>query len=152
MFHLIAWEKILILPCTDPGRTTMSVKITQIEGTQFKAEADGFEIRSGRIDAQTLPDGMSPGKLLTASLGLCSAFHAALYLKRNDIYVTELVLSVEAVNEKVSSRASQFNIEIKVGASLTESQVQDLSMEIQRCYVGNTLKGNPKISYRVKTL
>ncbi len=130
----------------------MSVKITQIEGTEFKAEADGFEIRSGRIDAQTQPAGMSPGKLLTASLGLCSAFHAALYLKRNNIQVTELILLVEAVNEKAPSRASQFNIEIKVGAPLTDFQVQELSMEIQRCYVGNTLKSSPKINYRVKTL
>jgi len=48
----------------------MSVKITQIEGWKLKAEADGFTVISGRSDLESPSEGMSPGKLMSASLGL----------------------------------------------------------------------------------
>jgi uncharacterized OsmC-like protein len=96
----------------------MSVKVTRIEGGKFKAEADGFEVLSGRIDDKNPPVGMSPGRLMVASLGLCSAFHVAAYLRRQKIDAVGLSLGVEAKNEVNSSRASEFRITISVGAEL----------------------------------
>ena len=63
----------------------MSVKITRIEGGVFRAEVDGFEALSGRVDEKSEPVGMSPGRLMAVSLGLCSAFHVAAYLRRRKI-------------------------------------------------------------------
>ena len=130
----------------------MSVKITRLDGDQFKAESDGFEVLSGRLDEQTPPIGMSPGKLMVASLGLCCAFHAAWYLKRHNIEATSLQLKVDTMNEKAPSRASEFNIEIKVGAELDQKQVDGLLAEVKRCYVGNTMSGMPRFIYEIKTL
>lgn len=131
-------------------RWTMSVKVTRIEGGKFKAEVDGFEVLSGRIDDKNPPVGMSPGRLMVASLGLCSAFHVASYLRRNRIEAKSLVLDVEAKNEEGPRRVSEFRITVEVGTELSAEQVKGLLAELRRCYVGNTMRNAPKISYEVR--
>jgi len=128
----------------------MSVKITRVEGGVFRAEADGFEVLSGRVDAEGEPAGMSPGRLMVASLGLCSAFHAASYLRRNRIEAKNLILDVEAKNEEGPRRASEFRITVEVGTELSAEQVEGLLAELRWCYVGNTMRNAPKISYEVR--
>jgi uncharacterized OsmC-like protein len=129
----------------------MTVKITRTEGDQFKAESDGYMVVSGRLNEQTPPIGMSPGKLMVASLGLCSAFHAAWYLKRHSLEASSLEIEVDEMNDKEPSRAAGFNITIKVGVKLDQRQVEGLLAEVRRCYVGNTMRGNPRFSYEVKS-
>lgn len=128
----------------------MSVKITRIEGGVFRAEADGFEVLSGRVDEKSEPVSMSPGRLIAVSLGLCSAFHVATYLRRQKIEAGGLSLGVEAKNEVNPSRASEFRITIDVGAELNGKQLEGLMEEVGRCYVGNTMRNAPKISYEVR--
>lgn len=130
----------------------MTVKITRLDGDQFRAESDGYEVLSGRLDEQTPPIGMSPGKLMVASLGLCSAFHAAWYLKRQKIEASSLLIEVDETNGKEPSRALGFNITIKVGADLDSRQVEGLLAEVKRCYVANTMQGLPRFNYEIKTL
>jgi len=130
----------------------MTVKITRLDGDQFRAESDGYEVLSGRLDEQTPPIGMSPGKLMVASLGLCSAFHAAWYLKRQNIEATSLQIEVDDMNEKEPSRALGFNITVKVGIKLDPRQVEGLLAEVRRCYVANTMKGLPRFNYEIKSL
>ena len=130
----------------------MTVKITRLDGDQFRAESDGYEVLSGRLDEQTPPIGMSPGKLMVASLGLCSAFHAAWYLKRQNIEATSLQIEVDEMNEKEPSRALGFNITVKVGIKLDPRQVEGLLAEVRRCYVANTMKGLPRFNYEIKSL
>jgi uncharacterized OsmC-like protein len=130
----------------------MTVKITRLDGDQFRAESEGYEVLSGRLDAQTPPIGMSPGKLMVASLGLCSAFHASMYLKRQKIEATSLLIEVDDMNEKEPSRALGFNITVKVGANLDARQVEGLLAEVKRCYVANTMRGLPRFNYEIKTL
>ncbi len=130
----------------------MTVKITRLDGDQFRAESDGYEVLSGRLDEQTPPIGMSPGKLMVASLGLCSAFHAAWYLKRQNIEATSLQIEVDDMNEKEPSRALGFNITVKVGTKLDPRQVEGLLAEVRRCYVANTMKGLPRFNYEIKSL
>ena len=130
----------------------MTVKITRTEGDQFKAESDGYQVLSGRLNEQTAPIGMSPGKLMVASLGLCSAFHASWYFKRHSIEASSLEIEVDETNDKEPSRAAGFNITVKVGAKLDQRQVEGLLAEVRRCYVGNTMRGNPRFSYEVKTV
>jgi uncharacterized OsmC-like protein len=129
----------------------MPVKITRTEGDQFVAESDGFKVLSGRLSDTSPPVGMSPGKLMVASLGLCSAFHVAWFLKRNKIEASSLEIEVDATNDKEPSRAAGFMITVKVGAALDVKQREGLLTEIRRCYVGNTMRGNPRFSYEIKS-
>ncbi len=130
----------------------MTVKVTRTEGDSFRAESEGFVVLSGRLSEQTPPIGMSPGKLMVASLGLCSAFHAQMWLKRNSVEATRLEVEVDETNDKEPSRAAGFLITLKVGARLDQRQYEALLAEVKRCYVGNTMRGLPRFSYEIKSV
>lgn len=130
----------------------MTVKITRMEGDQFKAESGGYQVLSGRLNEQTPPIGMSPGKLMVASLGLCSAFHVTWYLKRHSIEASRLEIEVDETSDKEPSRAAGFYITVKIGAKLDQKQTEGLLAEVKRCYVGNTMRGNPRFNYEIKTV
>ncbi len=53
----------------------MGVKVTQIEGHQFRAESKGVEIVAERVDEGSPYVGMSPETLMVAALGMCTAMH-----------------------------------------------------------------------------
>jgi uncharacterized OsmC-like protein len=47
-------------------------------------------------------------------------------------------------------RATEFLLDIAVGADLDEKQRRGLLEEANRCYVGNTMRNSPKISVDLK--
>jgi uncharacterized OsmC-like protein len=127
----------------------MSIKITRVSGLKLKAEVDGFEIISGQIDDHSAPEGPSPSKLMVASLGLCTGLYAAWYLKRHNIPDEGLTVDVETIDASSPSRVGVFNVKVNVKASLSGEDRKGLLSSISRCYVGNTLKGNPEINYEL---
>lgn len=129
----------------------MSVKITRLEGMKFKAESEGLKIISGRVDKDSDLEGMMPGRLMAASLGLCIGMHVASYLKRHKIEADNLSLTVEAKSERNPSRAVEFNITLNLKVLLDEKQKKALLAESRRCYVGNTLRNTPKINIILST-
>jgi uncharacterized OsmC-like protein len=129
----------------------MSVKITQIEGHKFKAEYKGIEIVSGRVNQGSAYEGMSPGVLMTASLGLCTAMHLETYLSKEDIGYGDITVSLNNKYERAPARTVEFTIDVEVDSDLTEEQREGLLEEANRCYVGNTMKGGPKININLLT-
>jgi len=130
----------------------MSTRITRMQGMKFKAESEGLQVISGRIDQNSPPEGMSPGRLLAASLGLCTATHIAPYLDKQQIESKDFSLTVITKPGYTPNRAEEFNITVHLGTALSEKQKRELIEETQRCYVVNTLKNTPKINVTVKTL
>jgi uncharacterized OsmC-like protein len=125
----------------------MGIKITRVAGTKLKAEIDGFELISGQVDEKTPPEGPSPGRLMVASLGLCAGHYTAWYLKRHNIHDGGLTVDVDTQDAKDPSRVARFNVKLNLKANLTEEERIGLLASVSRCYVGNTLKGNPEINY-----
>ena len=125
----------------------MGIKITRVAGTKLKAEIDGFELISGQVDEKTLPEGPSPSRLMVASLGLCAGHYAAWYLKRHNIQDMGLTVDVDTQEARDPSRVARFNVNLNLKANLTEEERVGLLASVSRCYVGNTLKGNPEINY-----
>jgi uncharacterized OsmC-like protein len=125
----------------------MVIKITRISGMKQKAEVDGFEIISGRVDDNTSPEGPAPGRIMVASLGLCVGLYAAHYLKRHNISDEGLSVEIEAFDASSPSRAESFDIVVNLRAKLSEDEKAGLLASISRCYVGNTLKMTPEIKY-----
>jgi putative redox protein len=129
----------------------MSVKITQIEGHKFKAEYKGVEIVSGSVNPGSAYEGMSPGALMTASLGLCTAMHIETYLSKESIEYEGITVSLSNKYERDPVRTAEFTLDIEVDGDLTEEQREGLLEEANRCYVGNTMKGGPKININLLT-
>ena len=129
----------------------MSVKITQIEGHKFKAEYMGVEIVSGRVDPGSVYEGMSPGALMTASLGMCTAMHVETYLSKEGIEYGGITVSLSNKYERDPVRTAEFTLDVEMDGDLTEKQREGLLEEANRCYVGNTMKGGPKININLLT-
>lgn len=127
----------------------MVIKITRLAGLKLKADIDGFEIISGQIDENSPPEGPSPSKVMIASLGLCAGFYAAWYLKRHSTHDEGLTVEVDTLDSKEPSRVMSFNVKVNVKADLSKEVRAGLLASINRCYVGNTLKGNPEINYEL---
>jgi len=125
----------------------MGIKITRVAGTKLKAEIDGFELISGQVDEKTPPEGPSPSRLMVASLGLCAGHYAAWYLKRHNIQDMGLTVDVDTQEARDPSRVARFNVKLNLKADLTEEERVGFQASVSRCYVGNTLKGNPEINY-----
>jgi uncharacterized OsmC-like protein len=129
----------------------MSVKITQLEGHKFKAEYKGVEIVSGRVNPGSAYEGMSPGTLMTASLGLCTAMHVETYLSKESIEYGGITVSLSNKYERKPTRTVEFTLNIEVDGDLTEEQREGLVEKANKCYVGNTMKGRPKININLLT-
>jgi uncharacterized OsmC-like protein len=125
----------------------MVIKITRVAGTKLKAEIDGFELISGQVDEKTPPEGPSPSRIMVASLGLCAGHYATWYLKRHNIQDQGLTVDVDTQDARDPSRVARFNVRLNLKTNLTEEERFGLLTSVRRCYVGNTLQGNPEINY-----
>lgn len=138
-------EGIYLLIVKDSG-TSMSMKITQIDGGLFKAEYRGAEVLAGRVDPESPYVGISPGNLMVAALGMCNAVYVEDYLRRGGIEYESIEVTVDRKYERDPPRATEFDVLIVLRGDLSEEQQRGALEAAQRCYVGNTFEGKPKIS------
>ena len=130
----------------------MSIKITQLDGWKLKAEYNGVTLVSGQASRDSEYEGMSPGKLMTAGLGLCTGMHAVTYLTKHGIEYSDLELELTTEGAGNPARYAVFNMSISVKADLSEEHYQGLVDECNRCFVGNTMKNQPEIKIDIKTV
>lgn len=109
----------------------MPVKITQIKGWELKAEADGFTVISGKPELDRPAEGMSPGTLMAASLGLCTGMHLVSYMQKNNIENDGFEINVETVSGKNPNRCTNFTTNIKLNACLSEEQKKGFSKRLE---------------------
>ena len=125
----------------------MSMKVSRVAGLLFKAEMGGHEILAGRIDEDHEPAVMSPGAVMVAGLGLCTASRTIEQMMKRGWEAKGLELTLKTKYDKGMNRASSFEIDINLEADLTEEQRQEILYEATRCFVGNTIKSTPEFSY-----
>ncbi len=130
----------------------MSLKISQIEGWKFKADLSGVTLISGQETRDSDYTGLSPGKLMTAALGMCTGMHAVSYLKENDVQYSDLEISMKTKGAGSPARYGDFYMDISVKTDLSDEQYKGLIEECNRCFVGNTLKNSPEINIKVRTV
>ena len=124
----------------------MSMKITQIEGNQFKAEYKGVEVISGNISSNSQYVGMSPGSLMVAALGMCTGMHVRNYLDKNVIEHSGIEISIKNKYERNPTRVVEFTLSVSIDGELTDEQKIGVTEEAKLCYVGNTMRGGPIIN------
>jgi len=129
----------------------MDMKITQLDGWKLKAEYDGVSLVSGQVTRDSEYNGMSPGKLMTAGLGLCTGMHAVTYLTKHELEYSDLEITMDTVGAGKPARYGKFTMIIKLKADLSEEHYKGLVEECNRCFVGNTIRGAPEIEIELDT-
>ena len=80
------------------------------------------------------------------ALGMCTGMHVISYLKRHNIDHNGFEITVDTVNASNPGRCDEFTTSIMLNAELTDNQRTGFLADVNRCYVGNTLKGTPGIN------
>ena len=119
----------------------MVAEITQIEGWLLEAKAEGFKVVSSKRDKKGAPEGLSPGRLMAASLGLCTGMHLVSYPRKKGLPHRFKI----RVSQGNPSRCSKFHLEVELGQPLGPQEAEELLEEASKCYVANTLLGKPEI-------
>ena len=87
---------------------------------------------------------------MVSALGMCTGMHIETYLKEQGIEYEGIEITVKNKNDRAPPRATEFFLDIAVGADLDEKQRKGLLEEANRCYVGNTMRNGPKIHINLK--
>ena len=130
----------------------MRVQINQVEGIKFSVQARNHTITcdqpqdNGGTDA-----GMTPPEFLLASLGACSAFYAAEYLRSRKLADSGVAVSVEAEKLKPPARLGNFRIRVESPIPLTPEQREGMMRSVEHCLVKNTLLNPPRIEIVLET-
>jgi uncharacterized OsmC-like protein len=83
---------------------------------------------------------------MTSALGLCTGMHLAAYLEKEGIEHGGLEITIDNRRDRDPPRTVEFTLNITLKADLDERQRRGLLEEANRCYVGNTMRGGPKIT------
>ncbi len=109
-----------------------------------------MEIVAGRVDEGSPYVGMSPRTLIVAALGMCMAMHMESCLKKQGIEYEGIEIDFKNKYERDTPRMLEFILEVMVGGALNEEQRKGILEEVNRCYVGNTMRGGPKITVNLE--
>lgn len=124
----------------------MEVRISQIDGVKFSVQARTHTVLCDQPEENGGSDtGMTPPEFLLASLGACSAFYAAEYLRTRNLATSGIAVLVESEKLKGPARLGNFRIRVDCPVALTSEQRAGLMRSVEYCLVKNTLLNPPQI-------
>ena len=130
----------------------MEVKVHHLDQVRFSIEARSHSIICDQPAENGGEDtGMTPPKLMLASLGSCAAFYAVQYLKTRNLAQTGVEVTVTAEKLKPPARLGNFRIQVVSPVSLTEEQTEGLMRSVHHCLIHNTLLSPPEIAIELVT-
>lgn len=130
----------------------MEISVEHLGSLQFEIKARSHSIVSDQpIGDGGFDEGMTPPELLLASLGSCTGFYAAQYLRKHKLATegSRVRVTCDKVKDPVP-RMTNFVIEIDSPVELTEEHRKGVHDAVEHCLVSNTLLHAPKISLKVE--
>ena len=129
----------------------MEVEIGSVNGVRFEVSARKHHITCDQPAENHGTDaGMTPPELLLASLGTCSAYYAAEYLRARNLDTRNLRVRVTATKEIKPARMSNFLISIAAPSCKDERQREGLLRATRNCLIHNTLLHVPGIEIELE--
>lgn len=124
----------------------LETKITYLDGVRFQATARQHEIASDQPFENGGTDrGMTPPELLLASLGSCTAYYAAEYLRARSMPATGLTVTVTAEKAQKPARLTNFRIGLSVPGLGDQRHRDGILRAAKNCLIHNTLTHAPMI-------
>jgi putative redox protein len=122
--------------------------ITELDKSRYKTKvyAGGHFIYSDEPESVGGSDeGMTPGALLLASLGSCTAITIRMYADRKAIPLDSLKVELEICNEEQMSAQTSINRKITLSGDLSGEQHSRLMEIADRCPIHKILSNPIKI-------
>jgi putative redox protein len=129
-----------------------TIVLTQQEGLRFCAKYGTNEvIVDSKKEKGGTGLGLSPGELLCASLGACTAMRVVRYYKTIGIPLEGVRAEATYEEDQKNSRGEKFEVRIflPMGFHGRKGAVKRVA---EACYVKNTLQNPPEIKIRIEGL
>jgi putative redox protein len=125
---------------------TKTIVLTRLDGFKFSAVCGGHQLILDLKEEQGgTNQGMSPGELLCASLGACTAMTIIRYCQTAHIPIdTGIKVEATYVSDNKDSKVEKFEIKIFLPVT-SERMERAMNRAASLCYVKNTLKNPPDI-------
>ena len=129
---------------------SMEITVDHLGAVQFEITARGHRIVSDQPEDQGgFDEGMTPPELLLASLGSCTAYYVAEYLKRHKLASEGTRVRILAEKVKNPARLDNFRIEVRVPVEISAEHQNGVREAVHRCLIHNTLLNPPHIELDV---
>jgi putative redox protein len=127
----------------------MQIKVQHLGGVKFEATTRGHRVVCDQPASNGGSDsGMTPPEFLLASLGTCSGYYAAQYLKNHSLSTDGLEIVVSAEKLKSPFRLGDFHIEV-IAPHLDPANEAGIRRAVEACLIHNTLLHTPAIDIAV---
>ena len=125
----------------------MSLSVKYLKGKKFEVTCRSHRIIIDQPESEGGTDqGMTPIKLLNASLASCVAFYAVVFLERRIPTFSGLEVRSTWQYSEDPHRVGTIHLSIVIRQSLPEYEKRGLLRTVEHCTVENTLKHPPKSS------
>lgn len=122
--------------------------ITELDGSHYKTKvyAGGHFIYADEpAEIGGTDEGMTPGALLLASLGSCTAITVRMYADRKNYLLESIKIQLAICEEKEMSKATTITRKIELVGNLTEEERNRLMQIADKCPIHKILSNPIKI-------
>jgi uncharacterized OsmC-like protein len=129
----------------------MEITVEHLGAVQFEVRARQHTIVCDQPEASGgFDEGMTPPELMLASLGSCTNYYAAQYLRKQGLASEGTHVRVTAGKTTGPARLDNFNIEVNLPVLVGAEHRTAVAEAVQRCLIHNTLLHPPKITIDVE--
>ena len=133
----------------------MEVLVKYENGFRFSAKCKGCTVTTGRgDDGNNSRDGMWPAQLFEASIGMCIGGYIAEFCKKEGIPYNDIMIELSrriathtphAESDSKASFTSRIDVEICMGAELSEQQRQGILKAADNCHITKSIEEKMQI-------
>ncbi len=127
---------------------TLITAITELDQSKYKTKvfAGGHFIYSDEpAELGGTDEGMTPGALLLASLGSCTAITIRMYADRKEIPLTHIKIELSICPEDAMDKSTTITRKIELLGELNDQQRQRLMQIADKCPIHKLLTNSIKI-------
>lgn len=118
-------------------------------GKRFTATVDDYTVIAGKADEDPERNGMWPGQLFIAALGMCITGDIVPFCERHDISTEDLTVELDVTTAKDPTRVDNVSVTIKPPREVTEAERQALVRAASQCYIRQSIINNMGIDISV---
>jgi uncharacterized OsmC-like protein len=121
------------------------LKVTSLGHDRFVIDIRGFGVEVDQpLSAGGTDTGPTPTELFVSSLASCVAFYARRFLHRHKIGNEHLVVTSRfEMSDTPPARVALIDMDVAIGAKLSERQLQVLKKVVDACAVHNSIRQPP---------
>jgi putative redox protein len=119
----------------------MDILVRHDSGMRFRATCNGFTVTAGKGQEGDIgQDGMYPGQLFIASLGMCIGAYVVRFCQRHSIQHQGMVVELGYQTGDSPSRVKTVQATIKLSGKVPEKYRKAIVRAADQCYVTQSIE------------